>query len=86
MEAHSSILAWEILWAAIHGAAKSRTQLRDSVTTQPFFPRLEGLEGFCGFIAKKRDSKSLSRTTFRKYMQPMRHLYVFRCAFPFHLK
>ena len=86
MEARSSILAWEILWAAIHRAAKSQTGLRDTVTTAAFFHKIGELEGFCGFIAKKRDSKSLSRTTFRKYMQPMRHLYVFRCAFPFHLK
>ena len=30
MATHSSILAWEIPWATVHGAAKSGTQLSDS--------------------------------------------------------
>ena len=29
MATHSSILAWEIPWAIVHGVAKSQTQLSD---------------------------------------------------------
>ena len=29
MTTHSSILAWRIPWTAVHGVAKSRTQLSD---------------------------------------------------------
>ena len=42
MAAHSSTLAWKILWreepwwAAVHGAATSRTQLRDFTFTFHF--------------------------------------------------